>query len=111
MTTLLTLGTMALGLLIRLAVPIAVTLIVIVLLRLIDAHWQAESQFVSRPAVAKPLCWQINACPPAKRDACPAYHSDRPCWQVYRGPDGRLAAACLSCAVFRSAPVPAGIRA
>lgn len=95
------------GVFVRLALPIAVTLTVIQLLRRLDVRWQqeAESQ-VSIPPV-KPECWRTLNCPPGQRSRCPAYSSAQPCWQVFRTPNGYLSEGCLTCRVFLSAPAPA----
>jgi hypothetical protein len=92
------------GLLLRLAVPIAITAILIFFLRKLDARWQAE---VQPPAVEKPKCWEVKGCSPEQMKNCIAGQSSMPCWQVYRLPNGYLREECLSCEVFRKAPVPA----
>jgi hypothetical protein len=94
------------GLLLRLAIPIAGTCILIYFLRKLDAHWQAEAQLPSKPAL-KAECWNIRACPPAEREHCAATSSPLPCWQVFRHPNGYLQEECISCEVFINAPTPA----
>jgi len=94
------------GLLVRLAVPIAGTAILIYFLRKLDARWQAEARLQPLP-VQKPECWKIKGCPPADRKNCAAASSPLPCWQVYRLPNGYLHEDCLTCDVFRDAPLPA----
>ena len=93
------------GLLVRLAIPIAVTAVLIYGLRKMDARWQVEAQ--SPPSIEKPNCWKIKNCPPEQVANCIAPVSSLPCWQVYRLPNGYLRDECLSCEVFRQAPIPA----
>jgi hypothetical protein len=93
------------GLLIRLAIPIAVTAVLIYGLRKLDAHWQLEAQ--TPISVEKPKCWEIKGCSPEDVKNCIAGQSSMPCWQVFRKPNGYLRDECISCEVFRQAPVPA----
>ena len=94
------------GLLLRLAIPIAGTGILIYFLRKLDAQWQAEAQLSPKPA-QKAECWNISGCPPAQRENCVAASSQQPCWQVFRHPNGYLQEECISCEVFINAPIPA----
>lgn len=89
----------------RLAFPIFVTALVVLLLRRLDAHWQAEGQKTPAP-VEKPVCWEIMGCAPARQKDCPGYASRLPCWQARRAPNGYLREECLGCKVFLKAPVP-----
>lgn len=94
------------GLLLRLAIPIAGTALLIYFLRKLDANWQAEAQL--RPvSVQKAECWKIKGCPPDQQKDCPTAASPLPCWQVFRQPNGYLQDACISCEVFINAPIPA----
>jgi hypothetical protein len=93
------------GLLLRLAIPIALTAGLIYLLRKLDTHWQSEAQV---PALVEKLqCWKIKGCLPEQMENCIAGQSSLPCWQTYRLPNGYLREECLSCEVFRKAPIPA----
>ena len=94
------------GLLLRLAIPVAGTVLLIYLLRKLDAHWQAEA--VSLPVHAeKTECWKIKGCSEEERQHCIGAASSLPCWQVYRQPNGYLQEKCISCEVFVNAPIPA----
>ena len=106
METLTSLLAILAGLLIRLAIPIAGTAILIFFLRKLDARWQAEAK-LPLPTVQKVECWKIKDCPPSERKKCAAAASPLPCWQVYRLPNGYLHEECLTCEVFGDAPVPA----
>lgn len=94
------------GLLLRLAVPILGTGLLVYLLRKLDAHWQAEANVL--PVTApKVECWKIKTCSPEQQKRCIAASSPLPCWQVYRKPNGYLQEECISCKVFVDAPTPA----
>ncbi|MEO8356360.1 MAG: hypothetical protein ABI621_10630 [Chloroflexota bacterium] len=93
------------GMLLRLAVPIAGTTLLIFFLRRLDARWQAEAE-LQPVAVGKPDCWKIKGCAPEQIKNCPTSTSNLPCWQVHRQPNGYLNEACISCEVFIEAPVP-----
>jgi hypothetical protein len=92
------------GFLLRLAIPILMTALLVYILRKLDARWQVEAQ---QPLpVQKPECWKVKECPPQQRAECIAFKSSLPCWQAFRYPNGYLREDCLSCKVFRDAPVP-----
>lgn len=105
----------------RLGVPIAITVAIVGGLRWLDARWQAEAdaQRSSRAvaagqlapaAVASPLaaeqpCWKLKQCPPEKREQCAACAlTDIPCWMARLRTDGKLPARCYGCALFRTRP-------
>lgn len=94
------------GLALRLAIPIAITLLAIYILRKVDIRWQEQASQVSLPMVERPHCWEINNCPAGKIRECPARNSTEPCWQVYRLANGYLREECLACRVFHQAPIP-----
>lgn len=93
------------GLLLRLALPILGTGILIYFLRKLDARWQEEAQLA--PLSSQKLeCWKIKGCSPEQRKNCIAAKSPLPCWQAYRLPNGYLREECISCKVFIDAPTP-----
>jgi hypothetical protein len=94
------------GLLIRLAIPIALTALLIFFLRRLDARWQAEAE-LPQPKVETTECWKIKNCSTEQRKNCVAYQATLPCWQVKRLPNGYLRDECLSCEIFTEAPMPA----
>lgn len=95
------------GLLIRLAVPLFITALVIVILRAVDKRWQEEAQQLPASVnVEKPRCWDVKDCAPEQMSECPSPTSPEPCWQVHRLPNGYLREECLTCVVFRMAPIP-----
>ena len=93
------------GLLLRLAIPILGTVLLVVYLRKLDKRWQAEAELLPR-VMQKPECWKIQGCTPQQIENCEASKSELPCWQVYRLPNGYLHEECLSCQVFTEAPIP-----
>ena len=100
------------GLLLRIGVPLGITILLVWWLRRLDTRWQKESaREMAKYALKKPRnagCWKVNGCSPEKRAACKAFaRQETPCWQVFRNEDGKLRESCLGCQVFQAAPVPA----
>jgi hypothetical protein len=109
METQTTLFTLVIGLLIRLAVPILITGLVVYALRRLDDRWkrQAEAEIAPGAQARNIGCWEINRCLPETRSGCLAFaNPDTPCWQIFRRPDGQLQERCLICQVFRRSPAP-----
>jgi len=94
------------GVLLRLAIPIVGTAMLIYFLRKLDARWQAEAQLQPLP-VQESECWKIKGCSAPEQNNCLAKTSSLPCWQIFRLPNGYLREECLSCTVFIDAPIPA----
>ena len=98
----------------RLGIPIAITLLAGYWLRRLDAKWQAEawaqweaSQAHQEPAEVEPLaqlnppCWMVKGCDEAARSACPAFHQPGlPCWLARQRTTGRLPAECYTCELW-----------
>ena len=106
METMISLHALIAGLLLRLAIPIALTALLIFFLRKLDTRWQAEAQ-TPQPALQTVECWKIKGCSAEQRNHCVAYRSELPCWQAKRLPNGYLHEECLSCEIFTEAPMPA----
>jgi len=101
--------TIIVGLLLRFGIPIALTAVVIYLLKRLDEHWQADArrELIVAPMAHNTGCWDVKNCSPEQRKKCSAYsHPETPCWQQYRDKRGYLQEQCLGCDVFRQAPVP-----
>jgi hypothetical protein len=100
------------GLLVRFALPIAITLLVIMWLRWLDTRWQKQAidrlqMAGQRVGIGGVRCWETKGCSPESRASCPAYQNkELPCWQVFREQDGLLREDCFGCDVFRLAPIP-----
>jgi hypothetical protein len=110
------LATMFAGVFLRLAVPVGITMLLVLWLRWLDTRWQKEAEqyhheMAGPRQTGLPIpCWSILGCSEAKREKCPAYQDqEQPCWQVFRGADGQLKQACLGCEVFREAPVAVAV--
>src|SRR5690349_15576742 len=106
METLTSLLVIVSGLLLRLAIPIGGTVILVYFLRKLDAYWQAEAK-TPPVTVEKVECWKIKGCSKEQSAHCIGATSPLPCWQVQRQPNGYLQEKCISCEVFLHAPVPA----
>jgi hypothetical protein len=95
------------GVLLRIGLPVALTVILVALLRRLDARWQQEGAVAAPIKAANTRCWETHGCSPENRAACPAYaHPETPCWQLFRSKDGLLREKCLGCQVFQKAPAP-----
>jgi len=94
------------GLAVRLAVPILITVLVVFALGRLDRHWRTEAENMPLK-VEKPRCWKTQGCTAAQRKACAGFLSPLPCWQVFRLPSGYLDEKCLGCPVLLQAPLPA----
>ena len=93
------------GVVVRLAIPVVLTILIVQLLRIQDARWQREGEQVPR-LVEKPVCWEVKNCPPDCRKNCPGFTSPLPCWQARRLANGYLREECLTCKIFLRAPAP-----
>jgi hypothetical protein len=95
------------GLALRLAIPIVITLLTVYILHKVDVRWREEAASLPAPLeIEKPRCWETHQCSAEKMKDCPAPSSTQPCWQLHRLSNGYLSEACLTCQVFRQAPVP-----
>jgi hypothetical protein len=106
METLTSILTILAGLLLRFAIPIVGTIILVFLLRKLDAHWQAEAE-LTPVTLEKFECWKVKGCSEEQRKNCVGATAPLPCWQVYRQPNGYLQERCISCEVFINTPAPA----
>jgi hypothetical protein len=100
------------GVLLRFGLPLAFTVLAAWGLRRLDQHWQGRSRgglglgHALGAGTLQVRCWEVMQCGGEARRSCPAYlRSEEPCWQVYRAVEGRLPERCLTCRVFREAPV------
>ena len=94
-----------LGFFLRLAVPILGTVVLVFILRGLDARWQAEAERQAAK-IEKPQCWKIQGSAQTQMAGSPTIRSALPCWQIYRLPNGYLNEECIQCEVFIEAPVP-----
>ena len=104
--------------LLRLGVPLAITLLVGLLLRRLDAKWETEARRSRERAVALGApsrarrsgqlpCWLIRGCPEDLYRDCPAYKiQSLPCWLARLRVEGRMPKLCANCTLFRSPVAP-----
>lgn len=107
--------TLFIGVLLRVGVPVVLTLALILVFKYFDALWKRDAALrkSERPLLSTQVrntgCWEVNGCSEEGRSRCPAYaNPDIPCWQVFRNKNGQLKERCLGCGVFAHAPVPVG---
>jgi hypothetical protein len=89
----------------RLGVPVAVTLLVAYLFKRLDQKWQADAEQGGPPtaeqATGRPPCWIEKDCGPVRRSDCPACKlADIPCWLARIRVQGELPKSCLNCDRF-----------
>ena len=105
--TFLEIGAIALGFLIRLGIPIALTALLALFLKWLDRRWQAEAQAdavesarrAALPVEQRPPCWEIHNCPSSLRKNCKAFaQPETPCWEIFKV-NGSLKPACRNCKV------------
>jgi hypothetical protein len=95
--------------LLRVLIPIAITIAFIGLLKWLDERWKKESDVEDSQLVkvGNVGCWEFNKCPDEMRADCKAFNNpDQPCWQIFRDRNGKLQERCIGCDIFRQAPVP-----
>lgn len=94
------------GLFVRLIVPFLVTALVVIMLRKLDARWQAEAEQERSELIKDETpCWKEQGLS-MEEIKTRASKSGQPCWQMHRLSNGYLREACLGCEVFISAPIP-----
>jgi hypothetical protein len=95
----------------RLGIPLAITLAIGYWLRRLDAKWEAEAiqerEQEQAPAEIKALkaegqpCWKMKGCDEDRRAQCPACKLlDIPCWVARLRATGQLPLECHNCARF-----------
>jgi hypothetical protein len=99
------------GVMLRLGIPILMTVLLVYLLSLLDKSWQKKALRDGLPspaALARNIgCWDEKNCSKELRQQCGAYlHPETPCWQYFRSSSGELRESCLGCDIFRKAPIP-----
>jgi hypothetical protein len=101
--------------LLRLGLPLAITVVVGYALRRLDAKWETEAltqqQAEELPAAvqklkpADPPCWERKGCSEERRAHCPARELWYiPCWAAQLRVTGQLPAACHDCELFSLSP-------
>jgi hypothetical protein len=104
-----TVGGVFLGFLIRIGIPISLTILLSWLLRKLDAQWRDEAIGYKSEAISKAEqdiyftiwsrnpCWEVKNCSPEDRARCKAYlQAEKPCWEVFRV-NGSYSKSCAQC--------------
>ncbi|MEZ4770980.1 MAG: hypothetical protein R2844_21500 [Caldilineales bacterium] len=133
MESLTNIWSIALLFVLRLGVPVLLTVGLGLLLKRLDARWQAEAreqrnameaatpakpsdrpkpvgQRTTQPLVAlsgigAQPCWAVKGCTDSMRAACAASHQPNvPCWQARTIAEGRLPSECKACDLHIPAP-------
>ena len=98
----------------RLGIPLGVTVLISWGLRRLDRKWQSEAETqriqagasvtAGEPETApRQPCWLFRNCPEERKRNCAAYrYQTLPCWAVRLRVEGRLPASCPGCALFQS---------
>ena len=102
-------GGVILGFLIRIGIPVVLTMLLAWILRKLDAQWRDDAISYREEAITKAEqdiyytiwarnpCWENNDCSPETRLKCKAYQqNEKPCWEVYRT-NGSYSKNCESC--------------
>lgn len=101
-----TIFALILGLVVRLGLPLLVTLLVVLGLRRLDGRWQKEAELERGLLVRdEERCWKEQGLS-MDESKVRAAESGKPCWQIHRLSNGYLREACLDCEVFINAPAP-----
>ena len=95
------------GLVVRLGLPLLVTVLIVIGLRRLDIRWQKEAELERNLLIRdEEPCWKEQGISMDDIKARVA-ESGKPCWQIHRLSNGYLREACLDCDVFINAPMPA----
>jgi len=98
----------------RLGVPLIITLAVAYFLRRLDAKWQtdawaeweashSQNEVIAEANPLRPSddCWSLKGCDETTRANCAApKQPDIPCWLARRQSEGKLPTECYNCAQF-----------
>lgn len=96
----------AVGVFLRLIVPLAVTALIVYMLHRLDVRWQVEAENERAMLVKDDMpCWKEQGLS-VDEIKLRAAKNNQPCWQAHRLSNGYLREACLDCEVFLSAPIP-----
>lgn len=98
----------------RIGLPLGLTLAVAYFLRRLDARWQAKAwaeweashsqeEVIAEAKLLQPSepCWSLKGCDETTRANCAApKQPDIPCWLARRRSEGKLPAECYYCTQF-----------
>jgi hypothetical protein len=99
------------GILLRIAIPLGITVGASVVLRRLDKKWrkEADQQYQNLPSLIniwlENPCWELNECEETRRETCDAYQqADVPCWEVFQT-NGHFNRKCKSCSYLKEMPI------
>ena len=99
------------GILLRIAIPIGITIGASVLLRRLDKKWrdEADQQNKNLPSLVniwlENPCWETNECEETRRETCDAYQQESlPCWEVFQN-NGHFQKQCKNCSYLEDLPI------
>ena len=95
------------GMVLRLAVPVALTALIVYTLGKLDERWQAEARDEKKAMAMDQMPCLKNEELSLDQIKTRMAMSDQPCWQAQRLQSGYLNEACLDCEIFLSAPAAA----
>jgi hypothetical protein len=92
-----------LGVVLRIVLPLGITLAVALILKRLDDSWREQSlhEAMGASGASGPLqslqCWEAFGCRPEQRSNCKAYSNpEKPCWESMSS-RGQLQEACQRC--------------
>ena len=99
---------LAFGLILRIGVPVGLTLLLGWFVHRLDARWQAEAKETKKTLIELkrlepvPPCWEYMNCPPSIRDNCPVYgQTEISCWEYFNS-NGAIRSSCQECTYRRT---------
>lgn len=104
------------GFLVRLGIPIVVTVGISWGLRRLDARWRREAAeerihvLEAAGHLTRQPCWLTKGCTPERQARCLAFQTTGlPCWEVFRE-KGELRNTCVECQVLKQALATSGMQ-
>lgn len=98
------------GFLVRIGVPIAITLALGYWLEKKlrpaeekdDVVIELQRRAAKSPKIIQLHCWDLHRCDAARRAACAAYeHPDLPCWLALQVEGAKVREECFTCALYK----------
>lgn len=94
---------MIVGVILRIGIPIGITLLLGWFLNRLDARWRAEAKQIQETMTNRTVpnsiqpCWEVMNCAPRMRENCPVNGNlGILCWELF-GSNGNLQPKCQNC--------------
>lgn len=91
------------GFILRIGIPVGLTVLLGSFLKRLDARWQSEAKEIkitmleSKKKDPTPPCWEYMNCHPSIRNSCPVYGNlETSCWEYFRS-NGSVRSDCKLC--------------